>query len=113
MGGSWAFTGSVCSGGQALGCVMYYGFPEKDATRIKSEKANVLYIYGTQDNFIKLSDVKAFGNALAKSGHGFTLQSYDAPHAFANPSNPKYNEQAAEGAHALALAFLKNELSLK
>ncbi len=113
MGGSWAFTGSVCAGGRALGCVMYYGFPEKDAARVKSVKANVLYIYGTQDNFIKLTDVKVFGNALIKSGHGFTLQSYDAPHAFANPSNPKYNEVAAGDAHNLALAFLKSELSLQ
>jgi len=113
MGGSWAFTGSVCAGSQAQGCVMYYGFPEKDVDRIESVKANVLYIYGTQDNFIKKQDAQAFGNALIKSGHGFIFQSYDAPHAFANPSNPKYNEKAAGEAHTLALAFLKGELSLK
>ena len=113
MGGSWAFTGSVAAGSQAQGCVMYYGFPEKDADRVKSVKSNVLYIYGTQDNFIKKQDVQTFGNILIKSGHGFIFQSYDAVHAFANPSNPKYNEKAAGEAHTLALAFLKGELSLK
>jgi carboxymethylenebutenolidase len=113
MGGSWSFTGSICAGRQALGCVMYYGFPEKDAARVKSVKSNVLYIYGTQDNFIKKEDAQTFGNILIKSGHGFTFQSYDAPHAFANPSNPKYNAKAAADAHALALAFLKGELSLQ
>ncbi len=113
MGGSWAFTGSVCAGSQALGCVMYYGFPEKDADRVKSVKSNVLYIYGTQDNFITKQDAQTFGNILIKSGHGFIFQSYDAVHAFANPSNPKYNEKAAGDAHTLAVAFLKGELSLK
>ncbi len=113
MGGSWSFTGAVLAGSQASGCVMYYGFPEKEDARIKPLKANVLYIYGTRDNYIKKEDVQTLGNKLIKNGRGFTMQSYDAVHAFANPSNPKYDEKAAGQAHELALAFLKGELAIQ
>ena len=113
MGGSWSFTASVLAGAQASGCVMYYGFPEKDDARIKAMRANVLYIYGTQDAFIKKDDVQQFGNKLIKNGIGFTYQSYDAVHAFANPSNPKYDEKAAGEARVLAIAFLKSQLTIK
>ena len=113
MGGSWSFTASRLAGVQASGCVMYYGFPDKDDAHIKQMKANTLYIYGTKDNFIKKEDVMSFGNKLIRSGHGFTFQSYDAVHAFANPSNPKYDEKAAGEALQLAIAFLKGELSIQ
>ena len=112
MGGSWSFTAAMLAAKQASGCVMYYGFPEKDDTRIAAFHSNVLYIYGTQDNFIKKQEVAEFGNKLIRNGRGFTFQSYDAPHAFANPSNPKYNEQAAGEAQSLAIAFLKSQLSI-
>ena len=112
-GGSWSFTASVLAGTQATGCVMYYGFPEKDEARIKEMKGNVLYIYGTKDNFIKKSDISTFGNVLIKNGRGFSYQSFDAVHAFANPSNPKYDEKAAADAQQLAQAFLKNELKIE
>jgi dienelactone hydrolase len=35
------------------------------------------------------------------------LLTYDAFHAFANPSNPKFNEYAASEAHYEASKFLK------
>jgi len=113
MGGSWSFTAARLAGTQASGCVMYYGFPDKDDAHIKAFRGNVLYIYGTQDDFIKKPDVIDFGNKLIKNGHGFTFQSYDAPHAFANPSNPKYNEKAAGEAQLLSIAYLKSQLSIQ
>ena len=112
-GGSWSFTAAVLGGEQTRGCVMYYGFPEKDDARVKAMKSNVLYIYGTKDNFIKKSDVLAFGNKLIKNGRGFTYQSYDAVHAFANPSNPKYDEKSAGDALQLAKAYLRSELKIE
>jgi carboxymethylenebutenolidase len=32
---------------------------------------------------------------------------YNADHAFANPSNPKYNKEYAEDAHKKAVDFIK------
>ncbi len=113
MGGSWSFTAARLAGKDASGCVMYYGFPDQDAAHLNALKTNVLYIYGLKDAYIKEDDVKSFGNKLIKMNRGFTLQSYDAVHAFANPSNPKYDEKSAGEAHVLSLAFLKGELSIQ
>jgi carboxymethylenebutenolidase len=113
MGGSWSFAGTLEAGSRAAGCVMYYGFPEKDVNRIKGLNADVLYIYGTKDNFIKEPDVKQFGKQVTATGHKFTFQSYDAVHAFANPSNPNYDAKSAAAAQVLALKFLKEKLAIK
>jgi carboxymethylenebutenolidase len=113
MGGSWSFTASRLAGKDAAGCVMYYGFPEKDAAKVKSGKADVLYNYGTKDNYIKSADVKAFGELVKSAGHKFIQHDFEAVHAFANPSNPHYDKAAAEEAGGYALAFLKQKLGVE
>ena len=113
MGGSWSFTTSRLAGKDAAGCVMYYGFPEKDANKVKSNKADVLYNYGTKDNYIKAADVKAFGEIVKSAGHKYTQHDFDAVHAFANPSNPHYDKPAAEEAGGYSLAFLKQKLGVE
>ena len=113
MGGSWSFTASVLAGPQALGCVMYYGFPEKNANKIKPLRCDVLYIRANQDGFITLADVEEFGKKVKVTGHDFILNKYDAVHAFANPSNPKYDVKAAGDAQVEALKFLKQKLASK
>ena len=113
MGGGWAFTGAVLAGGQALGCVSYYGFPEKNASRIKPLRCDVLYIRAEQDGFIKKQDVDEFATKVRSTGHNITIKSYDAVHAFANPSNPKHDVPATADAQALALKFLKEQLSMQ
>jgi len=110
MGGTWSFNATLAAGNQAAGCVMYYGFPEKDIQKIRTLKADVLYNYGSQDNFIREPDVKQFGKEVEAAGHQFTFHSFDAVHAFANPSNPKYNASAAAEAQTYALRFLKAKL---
>jgi carboxymethylenebutenolidase len=110
MGGSWAFTGAVLASTQAAGCVMYYGFPEKDANRIKPLKCDILYIRGSQDNFIKEADVVEFENKVKVLGRNITMYSFDAVHAFANPSNPHYDVKATTEAQGYALKFLKEKL---
>jgi len=113
MGGSWSFTGAVAAGSEAVGCVMYYGFPEKNPDRIKALRCDVLYIRGSKDAFIKAEDVDAFKTKVKVSGHDFTLDSFDAVHAFANPSNPNYDVKSATDAQNISLKFLRNKLSLE
>lgn len=112
MGGSWSFAATLTAGKEAAGCVMYYGFPEKDEKRIKLLNTDVLYIYGTQDNFIKKTDVETFGKDVKATGHSFELHSYNAVHAFANPSNPKHDKKATAEAQAISIAFLKKHLGI-
>ena len=38
---------------------------------------------------------------------------FEAEHAFANPSNPKFDEKAATEANAMAISFLKEKFKLK
>ena len=113
MGGSWSFQTALLAGKDAKACVMYYGFPEQDAGKIKALKTDVLYIYATQDDFIKRESVDAFGASIAKeSGQKMTIVPFEAVHAFANPSNPKFNQEAAASAKKMALATIKKGLKL-
>jgi hypothetical protein len=41
----------------------------------------------------------------------FTKYSYDADHAFANPSNPKYDKVATAKANDLVIKFLKENFN--
>ena len=112
MGGSWSFNASLLAGDRAVGCVMYYGFPEKNLAKVKQLKADVQYIYGTRDKFIKRTDVAALGLRINNIGYKFTENDYDADHAFANPSNPKYDKRAAAEAGGVVLKFLQQHLGL-
>ncbi|MCB0819232.1 MAG: dienelactone hydrolase family protein [Bacteroidetes bacterium] len=106
MGGTWSFEAALLAGKQAKACVMYYGFPKKDASKIKKMQSDVLYIHGTRDPYITAQAVEDFGSGVRASGHKFELHSYDAVHAFANPSNPDFDKQNAGDAEAKTLAFL-------
>jgi len=112
MGGTWSFTATLLAQEQAAGCIMYYGFPEKDAKKIKGLRTDVLYIRANQDNYISQDKVNQFGKEVTATGHKFELHSYDAAHAFANPSNPKYDRLAAAEAEDISIKFLKKKLQL-
>lgn len=113
LGGSYAFRASVLADAQAAGCVMYYGFPEKDTKRIKPLKTDILYNWASQDHFITRAIVDSFQTEVLKTGRKFRMETYDAVHAFANPSNPKYDKEAAGRAETLSVAFLKEKLQLE
>lgn len=112
MGGAWSFTASVLAGSQSAACVMYYGFPEKDSTKIAPLRTDVLYIWGSRDKFIKKDMVDDLASQVTGTGHKFEFHAYDAEHAFANPSNPKYNALAATDAEGIALKFIKVRVGL-
>ena len=54
-----------------------------------------------------------FENKVKMTGHNITMYSFEAPHAFANPSNPHYDVKAANEAQGYALKFLKEKLSVE
>jgi len=110
MGGAWSLQSALLEGKQAVGCVMYYGMPEKDIARLKTLNCDVTGFFGTQDNYISPEVVKQFEADMKKAGKSLTTKSYDAPHAFANPSNPKFNKEFAEDVHTRALAYLRSKL---
>lgn len=107
MGGTWSLQAAMMAGDHCAGCVMYYGMPEKDLEKIKNFNAPVIGFFGSKDQWISPAVVNEFDAAMKKAGKTFTFKEYDADHAFANPSNPKYNKIATEDAHAKAIEFIK------
>ena len=110
FGGGWSLQAALIGGKQTAGCVMYYGMPEKDVAKLKTLNSDVLGIFAKEDGWISPEVVKTFEADMAKAGKKVTVVSYNADHAFANPSNPKYSKEFAAEAHAKALGYLKRKL---
>ncbi len=110
FGGGWSLQSALLLGKQAKGCVIYYGMPEKDTEKLKTLNAEVLGIFASQEKWITTEIVNTFEKNMKDAGKSVTIKNFDADHAFANPSNPRYNAEYATQAYALSLAFLKNKL---
>lgn len=110
FGGGYALQAAIVAGKQAAGCVMYYGMPETDMTKLKGLNCDVLGLFASQDKWINADVVKTFRENMNKAGKKLTVKTYNADHAFANPSNPKYDKEAAAQANETAIAFIKARL---
>lgn len=110
FGGGWSLQASIMAGAQGAGCVMYYGMPEKDVERLKMLHAPVLGIFAGKDQWITPEVMNQFDKDMKGINKPVTVKSYDADHAFANPSNPKFDKAAADDAHKMAVEFLKGHL---
>jgi carboxymethylenebutenolidase len=113
FGGGWSLQEALLGGKQTVGCVMYYGMPEKDVAKLKTLNTDVLGIFASQDKWISPEVVAQFKKDMASAGKSLTVESYDADHAFANPSNPKYKKDDAAKAHEHALAYLRGRFKVK
>lgn len=107
FGGGWSLQTSIEGGEQAAGCIMYYGMPEKDQERLSKLNCDVLGIFASKDGWITPAVVDEFKENMKKAGKKISVYQYDADHAFANPSNPKYDKVAAEDAYNKVLTFIK------
>ena len=90
--------------------VMFYGQPETDPKALAALKAPLLGIFGSKDPSIPPSKVGSFVQALVSAGKEHTVLSLNAEHAFANPSNPHYDEKPAAVAWDNVRAFLAAHL---
>jgi carboxymethylenebutenolidase len=107
MGGGWSLQAAIMGGSKTLGCVMYYGFPEKDVEKLKTLNTDVIFIHALQDEWITKEVIDEFKNNMAAAGKTITVYEYDAPHAFANPSNPGYNKEFTEDAMKKSVKYLQ------
>ena len=107
FGGGWSLQSTILAGKQAAGCVMYYGRPETNPERLKTIHCDVIGFFGNKDQGIKPEVVDAFEQNMKAAGKNIAVYKYEAGHGFANPSNPAFNKEATEDAHAKAIAFLK------
>ncbi|MFD2514354.1 dienelactone hydrolase family protein [Pontibacter locisalis] len=110
FGGGWSLQTAIMAGDRAEAAVMYYGMPEQNVERLKKLDAPVLGIFASQDKWITPKVVEEFKQNMDKADEKLTVKMYDADHAFANPSNPKYKAEFAEEAHKIAVDFIREHL---
>jgi carboxymethylenebutenolidase len=109
FGGGWSLQATIMLEEQAAGCVMYYGMPEKEMSQIKKIETEVLGIFASQDDWINPEVVGNFEAKMEEAGKTLSVHSFDADHAFANPSNPVYDKQATAEAYDLSISFLQSQ----
>jgi carboxymethylenebutenolidase len=110
FGGGYALQTAIAAGKQAAGCVMYYGMPETDMAKLQSLNCDVLGLFANKDKWISPTVVATFEGNMKTAGKKLTVKSYDADHAFANPSNPHYDKASSEDANKAAIEFIKKRL---
>lgn len=111
FGGGWSLKSAIITGKQNIGSVMYYGMPVKDVEKLKTLNSDVLGLFATE-NFISKQVIEEFDANMKTAGKGLTYKIFDAVHGFANPSNPKYDEEKAKEAYTMALSYLKGKFKL-
>jgi len=109
FGGGWSLQAALISGSKTIGCVIYYGTPEKDVERLKTLHSDVLGIFALHDGGIGPDVVAQFQKDMIAAEKSIVVHSFDAAHAFANPSSSRYKEEEAQAANALALEYLKKK----
>lgn len=110
FGGGWSLQAALKLGNKAKACVIYYGMPIMDVEKLKDLNAPVLGHFAKQDDWITPEKVDQFSQVMSKAGKRLTVHSYDAAHAFANPSRDVYKEDAAEVAWARTINFFNDHL---
>ena len=106
MGGGESLNSSLHDPKDVAATVIYYGMPVTDVAKLKTLNGPVLGLYAKKDGWITPEKVAEFDKALTEAGVKHDFHSYDADHAFANPTGGKYNGKDAKDAWKKTTAFL-------
>jgi len=109
FGGGWSLRLAIAAP-DLDAAVMYYGFPVMDAAELSKIRAPLFGVFGTLDQAIPPETVTEFEKALTASGVKHEIHNYEAVHAFANPSNPRYDAKSAGDAWGKVSKFLRARL---
>lgn len=115
FGGGWSLQATLMvKEKQQTGAIMYYGMPEKDMTKLQENlHSDVLFIFAEHDDWINTKLLSEFENKMEQLPQQLFVERYNAPHAFANPSNPGYNAAYTEDAFKNSIKFLRKRYYLK
>ncbi len=106
FGGGWSLQAAIMAEDKLKLCVMYYGMPETDIAKLKTLNAPVIGFFASKDQWINAEVVTAFEANMKKAGKTLATKTYEAEHAFANPSNPIYDKEAASDAYKSVKKYL-------
>ncbi len=108
FGGGWSLRTGFFTGKKNAGNVMYYGMvPLEELDELGRMDKTVLGIFAMEDKHITPEYARSLQKYLTEKDHGMSLHFYEADHAFANPSSPRYNEAESSKANAMALQYLQ------
>jgi carboxymethylenebutenolidase len=110
FGGGWSLQTALLAGTHTEACVVYYGMPEKDITKLKGLHSDVLGIFADRDKWINPAVVADFSKNMTSAGKTLTIKHYDAEHGFGNPTTPAHDAAAAKDAYQNAITYLKARL---
>lgn len=110
FGGKWSLNAGMAVDELDAVVVYYGGGFERDPANLETIGGEVLGIFGTQDSSIPLDSVEQLDQALETAGVPHAIETFDAAHAFANPSSGRYNAESAEAAWAQTQAFFARVL---
>jgi carboxymethylenebutenolidase len=110
FGGGQSLLAALTAGAQAKACVIYYGMPVDDVSRLKSLHADVLGIFATREQWINPEVVQKFEANMRAAGKNLIVKNYDADHGFANPSNTIFDKEATEDAYNHTVSFFRERL---
>ena len=110
FGGGWSLKAAIAAEQRTKGCVMYYGMPVEDVDQLEKLNSDVLFIFGENDQWINKDVADKFKDNMDDAEKSLIVKSYNADHAFANPSSDKYKEEAAKIADGVSLKYLLERL---
>lgn len=113
FGGGWSLQAAIEGGPQVKGCIMYYGMPEEDVSRLKKLDCDVIGFFANKDQGITPAIVDRFISDMHEAGKKLYVYRYDAVHAFANPSNPNFDRAATADAHNKMVAFIEKRMEIE
>jgi len=108
FGGGWSLQASLARPVEAT--VIYYGRVTDPAVKLAALKGPVLGHFATRDQYITPAMVEGFKGEMARAGKPLELHSYDADHAFANPTGNNFHRDDAQLAWQRTLTFLAANL---
>jgi carboxymethylenebutenolidase len=111
FGGGWSLQTALLAGKQAKACVMYYGMPEEDTGKLKALNAPVRFVFAKKDQWINQAVVDKFEANMKSLKKDLSVVTFDADHAFANPSNPHYEKAMSDEAFKGSMDFFKKNLA--
>ena len=109
FGGGWSLNAALAEPVDAT--VVYYGNVAKTAATLAALKGPVLGHFATRDRWINRDMVAGFERELRAAGKAYESHWYEADHAFANPTQARYDADDAALAWRRTLAFLAANLS--
>lgn len=110
FGGGWSLQASIILEEQGKACVMYYGIIENTPDTFKKLNAPVLGIFAEKDAWVTPAVYDNLKKNLLDAGKEVTIKSFNADHAFANPSNTNFDIKAYKEAKELTLNFFRKHL---